>query len=106
MRKKYSHLLSCRRDCFINMLVKSTDHLLGQLGVHDSEIDELFKEIDETISRTNQDIEVAQQKAFRALLPPNVDSAPHIDWQTVITKVCAQMYIVDSLNFSTSNANV
>ncbi|XP_024393093.1 uncharacterized protein [Physcomitrium patens] len=87
VRKKYSHLLPCRRQCFLKMLASSTDHLLGQLGVQDKEIDELFKEIDETVSKTNQDIHDAQQKASQALTHLIVENCvPEVDWQAVITK--------------------
>lgn len=69
-------------------LASSTDHLLGQLGVQDKEIDELFKEIDETVSKTNQDIHDAQQKASQALTHLIVENCvPEVDWQAVITKV-------------------
>ncbi|KAG0590446.1 hypothetical protein KC19_1G100100 [Ceratodon purpureus] len=87
VRKKYSHLLPRRRQCFFNMLASSTNHLLGQLGVHDNEIDELFKEIDETIAKTNEDIHAAELKVTQELKGPIVeDCSPVIDWQTVITK--------------------
>lgn len=124
MRKKYSHLLPCRRPCFYNMvwsplahhvydqdhetlmmnvqLTRSTDHLLGQLVVHDNEIDELFKEIDECVKKSNEDIEVAEQEACEALLAPPVveESEPEIDWQPVITKVLYLHICIISVDIS------
>ena len=56
--------------------------------MHESEIDELFKEIDETISKTNEDIDVATKKATQALTGPIAENCSlFVDWQTVITKV-------------------
>ncbi|KAG0629492.1 hypothetical protein M758_1G107900 [Ceratodon purpureus] len=83
--KKQQVILSCSH--VFHKLASSTNHLLGQLGVHDNEIDELFKEIDETIAKTNEDIHAAELKVTQELKGPIVeDCSPVIDWQTVITK--------------------